>query len=86
MVLIEIVDRLPTRSRATGSLRLGTRAGLTNPLCFQVGACRKSASRSRKTRVTPAAPELKAPFLINGQIMPGDVDRFRFQAQRGRSW
>ncbi|MBI4579951.1 MAG: peptidase [Planctomycetes bacterium] len=36
----------------------------------------------RKPAVDPVT-EITLPAVVNGQIMPGDVDRFRFQARKG---
>ena len=83
VVLIEIVVA-PKAAVGDRELRLGTTAGLTNPLRFQVGRRPEICEQEPIGPVTPAASELKAPFLINGQIMPGDVDRFRFRAQSGQ--
>jgi hypothetical protein len=32
----------------------------------------------------PNPPPVELPVLLNGQILPGDVDRFRFRARRGQ--
>ena len=81
-------------------LRLTTNLGVTNPLVFCVGQlpeCREQettnpnaypgasaygrlpglARTERETAVT-------LPTVINGQIMPGDVDRYRFRAVKGQ--
>jgi hypothetical protein len=44
------------------------------------------AGRGRgQVRLAPAPPmEIALPVLVNGQIMPGGVDRFRFQATKGQ--
>ena len=44
------------------------------------------AGRGRgQVRLTPEPPmEITLPVLVNGQIMPGGVDRFRFQATKGQ--
>src|ERR1035441_6398112 len=44
------------------------------------------AGRGRgQVRLTPEPPmEIPLPVLVNGQIMPGGVDRFRFQATKGQ--
>ena len=83
VVLLEIVV---DSKAAVGDreLRLGSPAGLTNPLRFQVGRLTEVCEQEPIGPKAPEAPELKVPFLINGQIMPGDVDRFRFQAQKGQ--
>jgi len=96
MVLIEVridADAEP----GDRELRLGTKTGLTNPMVFQVGALRET--RELEPNDKQAYPELpnlpkdvkapqpsplSLPVLLNGQIMPGDVDRFRFRARRGQ--
>ena len=65
-------------------LRVETPAGLTNPLCFQVGTLREINELEPNDPDSPAAAAVDTPVLINGQIMPGDVDRFRFRARRGQ--
>ncbi|MBN1343601.1 MAG: PPC domain-containing protein [Phycisphaerae bacterium] len=69
-------------------LRLLTRAGLTNPMCFQVGAMpetRELESNDPKAySQRPPDPPVDLPVLLNGQIKPGDVDRFRFRAKAGQ--
>ncbi|MBM3471914.1 MAG: hypothetical protein FJX75_01410 [Armatimonadetes bacterium] len=67
-------------------IRLGTPAGLTNPMLFQVGAIPESWEQEpndpRPNR--PATVALALPVTLNGQIQPGDVDRFRILATQGQ--
>lgn len=64
-------------------LRLGTPAGYTNPLPFEVGT-RAEILEHEPNHDSPSEEKaLELPALINGQIMPGDVDRFRFHATKG---
>ena len=76
-------------------LRLRTAAGVTNPLYFHVGQCREHLEKEPNDK-TPDDGVLKStmrefeitvpeslPVVLNGQIMPGDVDRFRFEADKG---
>jgi len=75
-------------------LRIETAAGLTNPMVFEVGILpevRELEPNNRQAYPTlanmPELPEEKpveTPVLFNGQILPGDVDRFRFRAQKGQ--
>ncbi|MBU0640045.1 MAG: PPC domain-containing protein [Planctomycetes bacterium] len=69
-------------------LRLGTRTGLTNPMVFQVGTlpeCREQEPNEPNTYgFLPEEPPAALPILVNGQILPGDIDRFRFRAQSGQ--
>ena len=77
-------------------LRLQTSSGLSNPMRFQIGTqpeINESEPNNRSTNggVHPhpvldkllSSETLKLPVLINGQIMPGDIDRFRFRARKG---
>ena len=69
-------------------IRLETRQGLTNPICFCVG------SLPEKCELEPNGPNmigliieekpLQLPVLINGQVRPGDVDHFPFNAEKGQ--
>lgn len=98
MVLVEITidaDAAP----GDRELRLLTPSGLTNPMVFQVGQFpevvelepndpngdnRLMAANADAYKRLPDAPPLDLPVLVNGQIMPGDVDRFRFRATEGQ--
>jgi hypothetical protein len=79
-------------------LRLVTTAGLTNTLRFFVDqlpevskpAAKGAADQGGRGRgqvraITREAPtEVKLPAMINGQIMPGGADRYRFDAAKGQ--
>ena len=95
-VLIEVtID--PDAAPGNRELRLGTRTALTNPMVFQVGMLPEVLELEPNNREAypelpnllrvPNLPKGKAyelPVLFNGQIMPGDVDRFRFRAHKGQ--
>jgi hypothetical protein len=89
-VLIKIrID--PNAKPGNRELRLATRAGLTNPVVFQVGTLPEVRELESGDRQMAAAlakmPEEKPfdlPVLLNGQITPGDTDRFRFLAKQGQ--
>ncbi len=66
-------------------LRLRTPQGLTNPLPFQVGTLAEVREQEPNDPASPSAPALNPPAILNGQIRPGDVDRFRFHARKGQS-
>ncbi|MHC4630052.1 MAG: hypothetical protein ACYS9C_02130 [Planctomycetota bacterium] len=95
-VLIEITIE-PDAPPGSRELRLRTRTGLTNPMVFQVGQLPEIRELEPNNRTAyPALPnQLKVPklpkekphelpVLFNGQVMPGDVDRFRFRARKGQ--
>lgn len=96
MVLIEITvdaDAIP----GDRELRIRTRTGMTNPVVFQVGslpevrelepndqqAYPEMRGLPKGTQRPPDEP-LELPVVLNGQMMPGDVDRFRFVAREGQ--
>lgn len=71
-------------------VRLISPLGLSNPLFFQVGNVREvretetGETKGANNNKTPdALVGDKLPVVINGQIMPGDVDRFSFKAKKG---
>lgn len=86
-VLIDVsID--PQAPPGDRELRLGTPTGLSNPMVFQVGLLPETREQEPNDP-RPLANLLKAtaldlPILLNGQIEPGDVDRFRFRAQQGQ--
>jgi len=65
-------------------LRLGTPEGLTNPLCFQVGLAPETVAQEANRASPPPAMAADLPMVFNGQILPGDVNRFRFRALAGQ--
>lgn len=96
MVLMEItID--PEAVPGNREFRLQTPTGLTNPLVFQVGVLPEVRElEPNNQQANPNLPNmpkvakiletkpLDLPVLLNGQIMPGDIDRFRFHAKQGQ--
>ena len=76
-------------------MRLKSAEGYTNPIYFDVGQCREYTENepndrdpdSKVLHVYMADLDIwvdeELPVILNGQIMPGDVDRFRFEAKKG---
>lgn len=64
-------------------LRLRGALGLTNPVVFQVGALPETVEPAPYDENAIPAPAVDAPVTLNGQIKPGDVDRFKFRAVKG---
>jgi len=66
------------------TLRVTSPTGLSNPICFCVGQLPdlRETEPNNKTLLATKVPSL--PIVLNGQIMPGDVDCFRFTARRGQ--
>jgi hypothetical protein len=86
-VLIEVaID--PDAVPGDREIRLRTPRGVTNPIRFQVGVLpevRETELNDPKPGVAlPDEPPIEPPVLLNGQIMPGDVDRFSIRAAHGQ--
>ncbi len=64
-------------------LRLRTPTGFTNPLFLHVGQCPEYREKEPNDKEPDAGIQQPLPVAINGQILPGDVDRFRFKAIKG---
>lgn len=64
-------------------LRLRTPQGLSNPLVFQVSPWPEAKEIEPNDEKSGAPPIKGLPVVLNGQILPGDVDRFCFQAEKG---
>lgn len=64
-------------------VRMMTPVGLSNPLRIHIGEW-KECRESEPNQETPDPAIGQArPVVINGQILPGDVDRFAFEARKG---
>ncbi len=67
-------------------LRVYTPAGLSNPVYFQVGTLQEAYEEEpNDDHMSPDLKEVPVPSVINGQVRPGDIDHFRFQATKGDS-
>lgn len=81
-------------------LRLLTSAGLSNPFVFRVGQLAEFSepvvtvtnprapptkrAAGPRARRSSTAMNITLPATLNGQILPGEVDRFRFVAKKGQ--
>jgi len=64
-------------------MRVLTPDAMSNPIWFQVGQW-EERHETEPNDVTPCKViGAKLPVVANGQIMPGDVDRFSFTARKG---
>ena len=84
------------QAQCTGKreVRVATPAGLSNPLPFNVGQLPeiskpdwKNIPRARGSTApalpAPSETAVSLPAMLNGQIPPGGVDRYRFTAHKG---
>ena len=86
----------PNAETGTREIRLATERGLSNPLIFCVGQLPEFSkpetknddeirSRNEPRGAVPATEmNIFLPAIINGQILPGGVDRYHFPARRGQ--
>jgi hypothetical protein len=81
-------------------IRLGTPSGVSNPMAFHVGefpeftrtpmnTCEvqvlgKEEQALRRNSGENAEVGVTVPCTLNGQIAPGEVDRYRFEARKGQ--
>jgi len=65
-------------------LRIKTALGMTNPMCFQVGLLPEICEHAPYDEGAQVISPVSLPILLNGQIKPGDVDRFSFRAKGGQ--
>lgn len=83
------LDVTITKDAALGvrEMRIVSKMGLSNPIRFQVSSVAEVSEREPNDDAssyssTPIVKQL--PAVINGQVMPGDVDRFMFHFEPGQ--
>jgi hypothetical protein len=64
-------------------LRVLTPTGMSNPRWFHVGQWPEVREQEPNDIEPHPSMHVPLPSVINGQIMPGDVDRFAFEAKKG---
>ncbi|MHC4745605.1 MAG: hypothetical protein ACYS8Z_27130 [Planctomycetota bacterium] len=65
-------------------LRLKTNMGLSNPVVFNVGQIPEYSEKEPNNREADEGALARLPLILNGQIMPGDVDRFALKLTKGQ--
>lgn len=80
-VIVEVAIA-PDAAPGDRELRLTAPGGISNPVCFQVG----TLPEVRETELGrgPGARAADTPAVINGQILPGEVDRIPVRARAGQ--
>ena len=89
----QIADRLrldvtiaPGAPPGVRELRVYTPGGLSNPIYFEVGTLPETMEEEpNDDHMAPNLQKVSLPAMVNGQILPGDIDHFRFKALRGQS-
>jgi hypothetical protein len=65
-------------------LRVYTPSGLSNPFFFEAGTLAESREEEpNDDHMGPNLQTVPVPSIINGQVRPGDIDHFRFEANQG---
>jgi hypothetical protein len=72
----------PDAEPGTRQLRLGTTLGLSNPLVFCVGQLPEFSENETKESRADAELKITLPATVNGQMIPGDVDRAQAPARQ----
>lgn len=73
----------PDAALGRREIRVRTPVGLSNPLGFYLSPFTEFLEVEPNDAAAGEAIAGPLPAVLNGQIMPGDVDRFRFTAEKG---
>lgn len=73
----------PDATPGQREVRFKTSFGLSNPRFFRVAGFKEYSETEPNNKIADTAVTGSLPAVINGQIMPGDVDRFAFTARKG---
>lgn len=74
----------PGAEAGVRELRLRVPGGLTNPVYFEVGTVAEALENEPDDPGEPGGAAVDLPVVFNGQVMPADVDIFRFNASSGQ--
>ena len=80
-VRVSAATNAPTGLR---ELRVRAKDGLSNPVLFRVSHLPEHHEQEPTNRQTTVEGSLPIPSVMNGQIMPGDVDRFTLAGKKGQ--
>ncbi|QQE11280.1 hypothetical protein JD969_17550 [Planctomycetota bacterium] len=88
IVELKIEDDAPLGIR---ELRVATKSGLSNPIKYDISSFNEVTELEPNDDLAVVneanleeLPAYELPIVLNGQIMPGDVDRFVFTAKQGQ--
>jgi len=73
----------PDAAAGRRELRVRTSAGLSNPVVFHVGNLPEYNEKEPNEKAAETELLGPLPLVINGQIKPGDIDRFRIRLTAG---
>lgn len=76
----------PTAPPGVRELRISTPAGLSNPLYFEVNTLQEAIEiEPNDDHMNAALQQVTLPCIVNGQILPGDIDHIRFEATKDQN-
>ena len=73
----------PDAAKGPRTLRLFGKSGITNPLSILVGDLPEVCKPGATDTPLASPPVIQFPVILNGQILPGQTDRYVFHAVRG---
>ncbi len=77
------LDMAPDAAPGPRTLRLIGKNGLTNPVTIFVGNLPEESKPESTEPPRAETPTISFPVVLNGQILPGQTDSYRFHAARG---
>lgn len=73
----------PDAPKGPRTLRLFGKNGITNPIALLVGDLPEACEPGSTEAPPPTPPKIQFPVILNGQILPGQTDRYIFHAVSG---
>ena len=67
-------------------LRVTSREGVSNQIPFVIGSLPENTTKTFRIDQTNPPQDLKLGMITNGQIMPGEVDKYLFKARTGKNY
>lgn len=67
-------------------LRVSSREGLSNQIPFVIGSMPEVLTKTFRMDFKNPVKNLQLGKITNGQIMPGEVDKYRFKAKKARNY
>lgn len=74
----------PKAAEGIREIRVGTEGGISNKLIFRIGNIPEYVDTEPNDKPEQARFIPALPALLNGQIMQGDLDKFKFAAKKGQ--
>jgi hypothetical protein len=76
----------PNAKNGFRELRVISREGVSNQIPFVIGSLPEITTKTFRMNKKNPPQDLKLEMITNGQIMPGEVDKYHFKAQAGKNY